>query len=140
MCIVFIFQSQEQGCFCLAFLSFFSFSILLKNKIKTQKTCQNEVVTTFNRAHRVQRVLFAKNRALFCRFAISLKKVYELSFFFYVRVSDGCSVFVRKRRRVVCLHTIRVHERIEKRQKQTACANMSSTSLFFSVTEQSSLN
>ena len=137
MCIVFIFQSQEQGCFCLAFLSFFSFSILLKNKIKTQKTCQNEVVTTFNRAHRVQRVLFAQNRALFCRFAISLKKSVV---FFYVRVSDGCSVFVRKRRLVVCLHTIRVHERIEKRQKQTACANMSSTSLFFSVTEQSSLN
>ena len=116
MCIVFIFQSQEQGCFCLAFLSFFSFSILLKNKIKTQKTCQNEVVSTFNQAHRVQRVLFAQNRALFCRFAISLKKVYELSFFSMFECQT-VAVYLCEKRDALCVCTLYAYTSESKKGK-----------------------
>ena len=118
MCIVFIFQSQEQGCFCLAFLSFFSFSILLKNKIKTQKTCQNEDVTTFNRAHRVQRVLFAQNRALFCRFATFSEKVYIFSFlsmFQYQRVAVCSS----EKRDALCVYTLYAYTSESKKGNNT---------------------
>ena len=118
MYVIFIFLGQKHWCFYLAFLSFFSFSIFLKNKIKLQKTCQNELVSTFNRAHLVQRLLFAPKSVLFGILAIFLKKSRFIGFFisFYnQQVYAYKSDRDQKKELAVSAHTIRVYAHVGKK-------------------------